>query len=122
MAQSRPPMRLMYSNRYHVLPVDTSRALIPEELVDMMLSRRGPYFVEVEGKKIRVTPGTAMNLACEIFAAYHAPSALDDDGFQSHTERFEQSMTQRLLTDPSSSDSESVSSSDDLVYDNQCYR
>lgn len=106
----------------HEVKLNTARVLLPEEVMEKLTEKAGPYWINVEGKRIRVFPGSCMQLAAEIFTAYHGAYATESDGFQEHTARYERLLQEQLDAASSSSDNDTVTSAEDLVFEDQAYR
>ena len=75
----------------------------------------------MEGVYHRVLRGSQLALACELVASYHnsvAYNAPVDDGFARDMEQRELRL---ILEPPVESDTDSVTSAEDLVYEDQFY-
>lgn len=120
----RRPVRL--SATAHIIPeallAGLSRYVGPPE---SRLRGVRPVWLDVEGTHILIPPG-AFWFACQAAAAYHnavAYNVPEDDGFEADMRQREAYIQSRIDAEPSeSSDNDSVTSAEDLVYDQFFYQ
>ena len=114
-------MKLHYSWSKRAFRLSSTTRAIPEQLLARAERVSGPYWISVEGVYHRVLRGSQLALACEIVASYHnsvAYNAPVDDGFARDMEQRELRL---ILEPPVESDTDSVTSADDMVYDREFY-
>jgi hypothetical protein len=121
---ARRPVQLSITSR--VLPEYLSARLLRfVGPTDSQLRHTRPVFLEIEGTYLRIPPG-AFWFACQAAAIYHNALAYDapsDDGFQAEMQQIEAEVQARIDAEPTeSSDNDSVTSAEDLVYDNFFYQ
>ena len=128
-------MRLCFGWQRRPVPLSATTRVLPEQLHARLLRYVGPpdspfrythpVFLDVEGTYLRVPPG-AFWFACQAAAVYHNAIARDaplDDGFEADMRQREAAIQARLEAEPSEpSDDDSVTSAEDLVYDNFFYQ
>lgn len=114
-------MKLHYSWSKRAFRLSSTTRAIPEQLLARAERVSGPYWISVEGVYHRVLRGSQLALACEIVASYHnsvSYNAPVDDGFARDMEQRELRL---LLEPPVESDTDSVTSAEDMVYDREFY-
>jgi hypothetical protein len=114
-------MHLAYGWHRTPLHLDRNHNYIPEELEDMLRRHQAPHWLIVEGGPIRLILPSWVTLACRVVCLDHNAYALvDDDGFVVDMARRELAIEAHMRAD-SSSDDESVTSNEDMVYEREVY-
>ena len=113
-------MHLAFSWQKLRVPLSNSYNYTPEELEHILHRHTYPYWLVVEGTAIRLEQA-CVALACRVMSLDHnAYTLVEDDGFQQDMAGRERAVTEHMLED-SSSDEESVTSTEDMVFEREVY-
>ena len=117
-------MKLHYSWSKRAFRLSSTARAIPEQLLARAERVSGPYWLSVEGVYHRVLPGPQLALACELAASYHnsiSYNAPADDGFARDMAQRELRVINRMLEAPDESDTDSVTSAEDQIFEREFY-
>ena len=114
-------MHLAFDWRKIHLPLSIAHNYLPEEIENLLRRHSSPYWLVVEDTHIRLERPDWVALACRIASIDHnAYTMVDNDGFAEEVFRSEEAARAHMLAE-SSSDDDSVTSAEDLVYEREAY-
>lgn len=120
-------MRLLFGPNRLAMGMAGTRRYIPDQMYQRMLNQRWPYFLEVDGERIRVDQERELWVACQAVVAEHnawvGRGAPLDDTFEQEMEELE-ARARAHMEDPTESEAsteEAANSSDDMVYEREVY-
>ena len=114
-------MHLAFDWRKLRLRLSVAHNYLPEEMESLLRRHSSPYWLVVEGTAIRLERPDWVSLACRIASADHnAYTRVEDDGFAEDFFRSEEAARAHMRAE-SSSDDDSVTSAEDMVFEREVY-